>query len=89
MLTNLSIFLKKKFSVILTVTSLCLTSLLFLNADKLIFEIESNNISIANLISTRVGLLILAFFGISLIMYILNTFKIKQFSQNFVEQYVS
>ena len=80
---------KKKINLLLIITSTCLGSLIFLNADKLIFEVETNNISVKNLISTRIGLLIFAFFFISLVLYTLNVSGIKKFSESSIEQYIS
>ena len=89
MFINFSIFLRRKINLLLIITSTCLGSLIFLNADKLIFEVEANNINVKNLISTRVGLLIFAFFFVSLVLYTLNVSGIKKFSESSIEQYIS
>ena len=89
MFINFSIFLRRKINLLLIITSTCLGSLIFLNADKLIFEVETNNINVKNLISTRIGLLIFAFFFISLVLYALNVSGIKKFSESSIEQYIS
>jgi hypothetical protein len=88
MITKLSSLLRSKINSLLTLITTGLIILLILNSNRLFFEINPN-ISLLDLINTKIGLLNLLFLSTAFMMYSLNAVEIKTFSKTFVEEYVS